>query len=56
MLVSVKHDFENKSELAYADPVVQPIRQSLPISAYRDEIVSTIEGHQVVVLCGETGW
>lgn len=36
--------------------MLQPVRQSLPISAYRDEIVSTIENHQVVVLCGETGW
>lgn len=36
--------------------VLQPIRQSLPISAYRDQIVETIEKNQVVVLCGETGW
>ena len=35
---------------------LQPVRQSLPITAYRDHITSTIENNQVTVLCGETGW
>lgn len=31
------------------------IRQSLPIYEYRDEILSAIDQHQVVVISGETG-
>lgn len=36
-------------------PSIQPQRQKLPIAAYRQEIVDTLEKHQVLVLSGETG-
>ena len=29
--------------------------ESLPVSARRDEIARAMEGHQVVIVCGETG-
>lgn len=35
---------------------MQQYRVQLPISAYRGAIIDAIEGSQVLVLCGETGW
>jgi len=35
---------------------LQPQRQSLPISQYREQILETLDRHQVLVLSGETGW
>lgn len=31
-------------------------RNSLPIANYREDIISTLERAQILVLCGETGW
>ncbi|KAF2101998.1 ATP dependent RNA helicase-like protein [Rhizodiscina lignyota] len=32
-----------------------PVRSSLPIFGYRQEILAAIEANQVIILCGETG-
>lgn len=37
-------------------PCIQVHRNALPIAAYRDQIISTLESAQVMVLSGETGW
>lgn len=34
---------------------MQPTRRTLPIFAFKDQILATISSHQVVILCGETG-
>ncbi|KAK2431476.1 DExH-box ATP-dependent RNA helicase DExH6 [Trifolium repens] len=34
---------------------ITKLRSKLPIAAYKDEITSTIESHQVVLIAGETG-
>lgn len=31
-------------------------RKQLPIWAFKDEVLATIEREQVVIICGETGW
>ncbi|PSL83927.1 ATP-dependent RNA helicase HrpA [Variovorax sp. WS11] len=36
-------------------PLVIEFPESLPVSARRDEIAEAIAGHQVVIVCGETG-
>src|SRR5215207_3714305 len=36
-------------------PLVIEFPESLPVSARRDEIMAAIAGHQVVIVCGETG-
>ena len=38
-----------------ADHPLTAVRAKLPVAAYRDRIVSAIEGNAVVVVCGETG-
>lgn len=41
--------------MTYGTEVYTKVRQSLPIFEYRDEILSAINQHQVVVVFGETG-
>ncbi|KWT65725.1 MULTISPECIES: ATP-dependent RNA helicase HrpA [unclassified Variovorax] len=36
-------------------PLAIEFPESLPVSARRDEIMAAIAGHQVVIVCGETG-
>lgn len=42
---------------AKGTPLTQPLSfpESLPVSHRREEIARAIEGHQVVIVCGETG-
>jgi ATP-dependent RNA helicase DHX29 len=35
---------------------LQQHRNQLPIAHYRDEIISTLDNSQILVLSGETGW
>lgn len=35
---------------------LQAHRNQLPIAAYRNEIINTLETSQILVLSGETGW
>ncbi|KWO50145.1 ATP-dependent RNA helicase HrpA [Burkholderia territorii] len=48
---------ERPSRAAVAPNPVPPITypESLPVSGKRDEIARAIAGHQVVIVCGETG-
>ncbi|QVN18493.1 ATP-dependent RNA helicase HrpA [Burkholderia pyrrocinia] len=48
---------ERPPRAAVAPNPVPPIRypESLPVSGKRDEIARAIAGHQVVIVCGETG-
>lgn len=36
--------------------LMQVHRNQLPIAAYRNEIINTLETSQILVLSGETGW
>ncbi|KIJ68314.1 hypothetical protein HYDPIDRAFT_24607 [Hydnomerulius pinastri MD-312] len=47
-------DFRSRqTRPAYQEMLVH--RNSLPIARYRDEIITTLETSQILVLCGETG-
>ena len=36
-------------------PLTIEFPEDLPVSARRDDIMSAIQAHQVVIVCGETG-
>lgn len=38
-----------------SNPILQAFRQTLPIWSHKDEIIRTINNHQVCVIQGETG-
>ncbi len=46
-------DRSSSSNSSYAK--IQEQRKTLPIYAFRDEIVNTVKTHQILILVGETG-